>query len=81
MHNCYNDNAIFNRLIVLLIYTYRVVLPVIGVSEKDVVEPECRVDSWYFDPVLSLLPVQPPEVNTFFFSGSENNLKPVGHKL
>ena len=65
----------------LYISSYSVVLPVIRVGEEDVVEPNGWIDQWYLDPALSLLPVQPPEINTFSLSRTKDYVKPVGHKL
>ena len=65
----------------LLRKAHSVVLPMIRVSEEDVIEPEGWVDQWHLDPVLSLLPVQPPEVNTFSLPRTKDYLKPVADKL
>lgn len=53
----------------------------IWVGEKQVVEPKCWIDQWYLDPALSLLPVEPPEVDTFSLPCTKDYLKPVGDKL
>ena len=38
------------------------ILPVIGVCEEDVIEEESRVDVRQMQPVLTLLPVKPPQI-------------------
>ena len=60
---------------------HSIILPVIRVSEEDIIEPNGWIDQRYLYPTFSLLPIQPPEVNTFRFPCTKDYIKPVGHKL
>ena len=56
------------------------ILPVVGVSEEDVIQPERGVDIRQMQPVLALLPIEPPQVYSEKGVGQQTGRTSTGEK-